>query len=126
METEVNEVSAIQKYLTDDEIIQLLGKRLRTMRINKDMSVDNVSLKVGLNNRTILDIEHGRNVTLKSLVRYLRGIGDLNLLNAAFPYQTLDPLRMVSQTKDRKKAYGQRKPRAKQPEIVPNEVQNNA
>jgi len=78
-------MSTITDYMTNDEIMRLLGERIRSRRLARNIPVDQLAEKSGLNRKTIMDMEAGRDVRLSSLVKLLRGLNTLAALEAAFP-----------------------------------------
>lgn len=78
-------MSTISDFMTNDEIMHLLGERMRSRRLARNIPVDQLADKTGLNRKTIMDLEAGRDVRLSSLVKLLRGLNTLAALEAAFP-----------------------------------------
>ena len=78
-------MSSIGDYLTKDEILQQVGERLRNRRLERNLPVDQLAKKAGLNRKTILDMEAGKDIRLSSLIKLLRGMNMLGVLEAAFP-----------------------------------------
>jgi len=78
-------MSVITDYMTNDEIMQLLGERIKSRRLGRNIPVDQLAQKSGLNRKTIMDLEAGKDVRLSSLVKLLRGLNTLAVLEAAFP-----------------------------------------
>jgi len=78
-------MSAITDFMTNDEIMHLLGERMRSRRLGRNIPVDLLAEKSGLNRKTIMDMEAGKDVRLSSLVKMMRGLNMLASLEAAFP-----------------------------------------
>ena len=78
-------MSTITDYMTNDEIMQLLGERIKSRRLERNIPVDQLAEKSGLNRKTIMDLEAGKDVRLSSLIKLLRGLNKLAVLEAAFP-----------------------------------------
>lgn len=76
---------AISDYLTDAEILQILGFRLRKRRLSRNMLVDDEAVRAGVNRKTVLGIEGGEDIRVSSLIKILRGLDMLGALEAAFP-----------------------------------------
>ena len=76
---------AITDYLTNNEVLQLLGCRLRERRLNRDMSVEQLSERAGVNRKTILGLETGVDARVSSLIKIMRGLDILADLDAAVP-----------------------------------------
>lgn len=77
---------------TDTAIVQGIGKRLKEMRVAAGITQKNLIERSGLSASTISQIEQGKNTSLLSLVMYLRGIENLNMLNAFFQESTINPM----------------------------------
>lgn len=75
----------ISDYQTNDEVMLLLGERIKSRRLARNIPIDQLAEKSGLNRKTIIELEAGRDVRLSSLIKLLRGLGMLNVLEAAFP-----------------------------------------
>lgn len=78
-------MSAIGNQITTEEVLAELGARLRTARLERNVTVDAVAAKTGLNRKTLLDLELGRDVKLSTLIKMLRAMDMLGNLEAAFP-----------------------------------------
>ncbi|TAK95625.1 MAG: helix-turn-helix domain-containing protein [Aquabacterium sp.] len=78
-------MSVIGDYLTNDEVLIEIGARLRARRLDRNVSVDAVAEAVGINRKTILEIENGGDVRLSSLIKLLRYLNLLGLLDAVLP-----------------------------------------
>lgn len=117
-------MSAIGDYLTNDEVLIEIGARLRARRLDRNISVDAVAEAVGINRKTILEIENGGDVRLGSLIKLLRYLNLLGVLDAVLP-DTLPGSEAFSQRGQvRQRAGGvrsKRKPSAK-PAAAPKEA----
>ena len=78
-------MSAIAEHLTDAEVLRVLGERLKAKRLGRNITIDFLSERTGMNRKTIMDVESGKDSRLSSVVRYLRGMSMLSTLEAAFP-----------------------------------------
>jgi DNA-binding XRE family transcriptional regulator len=78
-------VSAIGDHLTNDEVLLEVGARLRARRLDRNISVDAVAEAAGINRKTILEIENGGDVRLSSLIKLLRHLNMLGVLDAVLP-----------------------------------------
>jgi transcriptional regulator with XRE-family HTH domain len=72
-------------HLTNDEVMQLIGSRVREIRLTQNLPIEHLAERSGLNRKTILDLEAGRDVRFSSLIKLLRGLRKLDVLEAAFP-----------------------------------------
>jgi transcriptional regulator with XRE-family HTH domain len=78
-------MSIISDFQTNDEVMQLLGDRIRKKRLGRNIPIDQLAERSGINRKTILELEAGRDIRLSSLIKLLRGLNMLNVLEAAFP-----------------------------------------
>lgn len=78
-------MSSIGDYLTNEEILSEIGTRLRARRLDRNVSVATVAAAVGVNRKTILDAETTGDVRLSTLVKLLRYMNLLGVLDAALP-----------------------------------------
>lgn len=65
----------------DEEILKLLGKRLRDLRLAQDMTQQALAKASGLSVFTITQTENGHNVSMLNIIKGLRGMGRLDLLS---------------------------------------------
>jgi transcriptional regulator with XRE-family HTH domain len=78
-------MSSIGDHLTNDEVLAEIGTRLRARRLDRNISVDAVAEAAGVNRKTILEIENGGDVRLSSLIKLLRHLNMLGVLDAVLP-----------------------------------------
>lgn len=95
---------AITDYLTNDEILGVVAQRLKASRLERNMTVEALSAKSGLNRNTIIDMEGGKDVRLTTMLKYMRGLGKLGALEAAFPDVLPGPQSYTSRGQMRHKA----------------------
>jgi len=102
-------MSLMTDYMTNDEILRVLGARIKSRRLGRNIPVDQLADKSGLNRKTIMDLEAGRDVRLSSLVKLLRGLNLLATLEAAFPDVLPGGESISSRGQPRLKASGRRR-----------------
>jgi transcriptional regulator with XRE-family HTH domain len=78
-------MSAISDFKTNDEVLWELGSRIKNLRLGRNIPVDQLAERSGLNRKTILELESGGDVRLSSLIKLLRGLNMINTLEASFP-----------------------------------------
>lgn len=78
-------MSIIADHLTNSEIIGLIGLRLRQRRLERNLAIDDLARHSGVNRKTIMALESGEDVRVSSLVKILRSMNMLGLLEAAIP-----------------------------------------
>jgi len=75
----------IEAHLTDEEILREIGYRSKNRRLGRNMPVENLAGNTGMNRKTITNFEAGEDIRLSSLIKLLRGMNALGVLEAAFP-----------------------------------------
>lgn len=78
-------MTAIGDFLTDSENMAEFGSRLRSARLERNIPTQVLAEKTGLNRKTIMDLEAGRDVRLSTVIKVLRAMRLLGSLNAALP-----------------------------------------
>jgi transcriptional regulator with XRE-family HTH domain len=91
---------------SDRQILQLLGERLRGLRLRRDITQENLAERAGLSASTIKGLEAGRG-RLDSLVAVLRELGQLDALESFLPEPGISPLQLAERRgKQRQRASG--------------------
>ena len=80
---------------TDGEILKTLGDRLRTIRLQRNLTRDEVALRAGLNRNTIANAEAGADPRLSTVIKILRVLQRLEALDAFLPAPTVSPMQIV-------------------------------
>lgn len=78
-------MSIIADHLTGLEILEVIGQRIRQRRLERNLTVDALAAHAGLNRKTILALEAGEDIRLSSVIKILRSMNMLGLLEAAIP-----------------------------------------
>ena len=78
-------MSTISDFQTNDEIMLLMGERIKSRRLGRNLPINQLAERCGLNRKTLLELEAGRDVRLSSLIKLLRGLNMLSALEATFP-----------------------------------------
>lgn len=99
-------------YSKDDSpnyIACALGERLKRIRLNLDMTQEEVANKAWVSRRTVLNAEKG-NVKLSDLIAILGALNMLNNFNVLIPEVPLSPIQLLKlKGKARKRASGRNK-----------------
>ena len=99
-------------YSKDDSpiyIASVLGARLKSIRLNRDMTQEEVASKAWVSRRTVLNAEKG-SVKLSDLIAILSALNMLNNFNVLIPEVPLSPIQLLKlQGKARKRASGNNK-----------------
>jgi transcriptional regulator with XRE-family HTH domain len=80
---------------TDAEVMAIIGRRMREHRLQRNMTVAEAARMAGLTSPTVINVEHGRNPRLGSLVRLLRVLGRLEALDAFLPEPAVSPIQLA-------------------------------
>ncbi|MEQ1324911.1 helix-turn-helix domain-containing protein [Acinetobacter soli] len=89
-------------FIKPEEVVTLLGERLRKQRLFLEMSQAEVASRSGVGVNTVSNLEAGRNVSVENLVRVAMALGRLHELQELFQPQlnsVNDILRYENQSK---------------------------
>ena len=99
------EMAYYEKELSDDALLEELGKRLLRYRLNKNMTQAALAEEAGVSERTVNRIEHGRSIQLSNLIRLLRSLELLENIDTFIPEPAISPIQQIKlQGKNRKRA----------------------
>ena len=94
----------ITKYLTDQTVLEELGRRLAKHRLAIGKSQVELAENCGLGRRTIQYAEAGRSIQAESLIRILRVPNLLDILENLVPDPGIRPMDVLKlKTKERKR-----------------------
>jgi transcriptional regulator with XRE-family HTH domain len=88
--------------LTDDAVMQELGKRFAQTRVDLNWTQEYLAARSGVGKRTLERLESGMQVQTSSLVRILRGLGQLDSLEVLLPAVDIRPMDMLKLKKNRR------------------------
>jgi transcriptional regulator with XRE-family HTH domain len=95
--------------LSDREIAENIGEKLRRVRLNANIPRDKLQYISGIHAKTIGDAENGKNITLITLIQILRGLNALHLLDLLVEEELVSPVSMaMNRGKVRERASGKR------------------
>lgn len=95
--------------LTDQAVLQEIGKRLAKHRLALGKSQVELAADCGLGRRTIQHAEAGRSIQAESLIRILRSLDLLDTLEVLLPDPGIRPMDILRlKTKERKRAVKKR------------------
>ena len=89
--------------LSNLQIEQELGKRLKSHRLEINLSQAEVAERSGLSRRTVSAIENGEGSTLGTLIVLLRALGALETLDGFLPDPGISPIAMLKLRDDTRK-----------------------
>lgn len=87
--------------VTDREVMQALGRRLRALREAQRLTRVETAERAGLSRRTVSRAEEGHNPTLLTLVRMLRLYGRLGALEDFLPEPEVSPMAILRDRRGR-------------------------
>jgi transcriptional regulator with XRE-family HTH domain len=77
---------------TDQEILRLVGDRLKALRKMRGLTQADAAEQAGLGRNTLYRAEQGDNPTLQTLIRLLRTYGRLETLESFIPTPVISPM----------------------------------
>lgn len=81
---------------SDNRLIELIGAKVRSLRLNRNMSQASVATDSGVTVSVVQRLEKGCGCTLLNLIKILRGIDGLNLISDFFKEESVSP-RLLAQ-----------------------------
>ena len=94
--------------MTDKGIGQEIGRRIRSLRLRRNLTQQQVADKAALSLNAIKSLESGKG-KLSTLLAVLRELGALDAFDSFIPEPSISPLQLVRQQgKKRRRASGQR------------------
>lgn len=81
--------------LSDPEILTELGRRIRGYRVQQQLTIKELAARAGLTPLTIQKAERGENFTFRTLLRILRALGRIDLVEALLPPPAPSPLSLL-------------------------------
>lgn len=89
------EVLMVFYEMTDGQILKELGQRIKRVRLNRNISQEDLAKNSGLSRRTVVLLESGYSVGLRVVIRVLRALKSLEELNLFFPDEDLSPIELA-------------------------------
>lgn len=89
---------------TPEEQEALLGQRLKTLRIHKNLDQVTVSARAGISVRSLRNLEGGNGSSLRTLIQVLRVLGREAWLDTIAPVPTINPEMMTRKAVPRQRA----------------------
>ena len=97
--------------LTDETVLAHIGSRVRDLRLQRNITQNELAQECGVGKSTVERFERGASIQLTSLIRILRILGKLDGLLELVPDQT-NPIQMLTQEKRVKYRARKKKPRS--------------
>lgn len=89
--------------MSDPTIITEIGSLVRRIRLQKNITQQQLADKVGLYRSTISEMENGRASSLLSFIQVLRGLEKLETLNSLSDVPANSPLKLARKEKQSRK-----------------------
>lgn len=80
---------------TDPEILEVLGRRLKRLRVSRDLTMEEAADQGGLSAKTVSRAERGENPTLLTVLRLLRVYGRVAALEQFIPEPEVSPMALI-------------------------------
>ncbi len=84
-------------YKTPAELQQIMGERLRALRLSRNLTQRELAEKAGLSLRALNNLEAGAGSTLESLVRVLKASNAADAIELLAPQPKVSPLNLLKQ-----------------------------
>ena len=95
--------------LTDETVLRELGQRIARLRLDRDLTQQQLADEAGLSRHTLLRLEDGESVRSAALLRVLRALQLLEGLEALVPEPLPSPLdQLEREGAQRRRASGRR------------------
>lgn len=94
--------------LSEDEIAQSLGAKAKTIRVSKNITQRDFSLKAGINYETYSKFERTGAISLKSFLKVLRYLGRLKDISGLLALEDVQKLGVKEYVKQKNKKTRQR------------------
>ena len=100
---------------TDKESLRALGARAQGLRLNQNLSQEQVAAAAGVGRSTVVRLEAGQSITLLSFVQILRALGALEELESLFPGPGVSPLQLLERKGKRRRRASPERPGPERP-----------
>jgi len=81
------------------ELQELLGERLKRLRLNRNQDQRSTAEKAGISEKALRNLEAGRGSTVDTLLRVLKALDYLQGLDMLAPETSVNPLELLRQPK---------------------------
>jgi transcriptional regulator with XRE-family HTH domain len=98
-------MTSIADFSTDSENMAELGFRLRSKRLERNLTTEVLAKLSGLNRKTIMDLEAGRDVRWSTVMKVFRAMQLLGTFNATLPDTLPGSNALSARGQPRKRAY---------------------
>jgi transcriptional regulator with XRE-family HTH domain len=98
----MNDLSHISS-LSDTAIIEKIGQFIKTKRIDQELTQDDIAQRAAISRSTLSLIERGENTALSNLIKVLRVLDVLYVLNSFEVENTISPLLLAKEDEKKRK-----------------------
>lgn len=88
---------------SDKALAEQIGAFVRHHRMEQNKTQDELAMAAGISRSTLSLLERGETVTVTTLIRVLRVLDQLNIMNAFEVRETLSPLALAKLQKEKRK-----------------------
>lgn len=88
--------------LSDDAALAELGRRLARLRLDRNLTQQELAGEAGVSADVIRRLEHGGSITLTGLLRILRALGLLDGLEGLLPQSLPSPIEQLDRERGRR------------------------
>ena len=91
-------------YSSTNEVLSELGSRIKAARIAMPATQKEMAAMTNLSQKTISNLETGKDVSFSTVIEVLRALGQLQSLELMIPEQGLSPSQLAALGKPRERA----------------------
>jgi transcriptional regulator with XRE-family HTH domain len=88
--------------LTDDAVLEELGSRLARARLERDLTQQQLAQEAGISVDTVRRLERKQSITLTALLRILRALGQLDVLDLVLQAELPSPIEQLERERRRR------------------------
>jgi transcriptional regulator with XRE-family HTH domain len=92
-----------------NELQELLGERLKRLRLSRNQGQRTTAEKAGISEKALRNLEGGRGSTVETLLRVLKALDYLQGIDLLAPEASINPLDLLRQAKQLRRARRPRK-----------------
>ena len=93
----------ISFYSSNNEVLSEIGNRIKSQRIAMNMTQKEMAERTNLTQKTISNLENGKDVSFSTVIDVLRCLGQLQGLDMAIPEQSIRPSQIITGEKPRER-----------------------
>ena len=90
-------------FSSTNEVLLELGSRIKAARIAMSITQKGMAARTNLSQKTISNLENGRDVSLTTVIEVLRALGQLQGLDVVIPEQGISPSQIAALGKQRER-----------------------